>query len=85
LFRLVAYSSQVERYRADAHRRFKRAITMNSYDDARDELNEFEIWLRLLNASAADSLLEATSEKSVARSGAMSLEHGLEEPSGRSD
>jgi len=51
-----------KRYRAEAHHRFKRAITMNDYDKAKDELEDFEVWLRHLNASAADSLLEAFEE-----------------------
>jgi len=48
-----------KRYRKEAHRRFKTALEQNSYEDARKMLKEFETWLRAINESAADSLLEA--------------------------
>ena len=41
------------------HRRFKTALEQNSYEDAKGMLREFEQWLRGINESAADSLLEA--------------------------
>jgi len=48
-----------KKYRKEAHRRFKTALEQNSYEDARKMLKEFETWLRAINESAADSLLEA--------------------------
>ena len=51
-----------KKYRKEAHRRFKTALEQNSYEDARKMLKEFEIWLRAINESAADSLLEAFEE-----------------------
>lgn len=48
-----------KKYRKEAHRRFKTALEQNSYEDARKMLKEFEAWLRAINESAADSLLEA--------------------------
>jgi transposase-like protein len=48
-----------KKYRKEAHRRFKTALEQNSYEDARKMLKEFETWLRSINESAADSLLEA--------------------------
>lgn len=51
-----------KRYRKEAHRRFTTAMEQNSYEDARRMLLDFEKWLRGINESAADSLLEATEE-----------------------
>ena len=51
-----------KRYRKEAHRRFRRALEQTSYEDARQMLLEFEKWLRGINESAADSLLEAIEE-----------------------
>jgi len=48
-----------KKYRKEAHRRFKTALEQSSYEDAKKMLQEFERWLRGLNESAADSLLEA--------------------------
>jgi putative transposase len=48
-----------KKYRKEAHRRFKTALEQNLYEDARRMLQEFEKWLRGINESAADSLLEA--------------------------
>ena len=48
-----------KKYRKEAHRRFKTALEQNSYEDAKRMLQEFERWLRGINESAADSLLEA--------------------------
>jgi transposase-like protein len=48
-----------KKYRKDAHRRFITALEQNSYEDAKRMLQEFERWLRGINESAADSLLEA--------------------------
>lgn len=48
-----------KKYRKEAHRRFNTALEQNSYEDARRMLGEFEKWLRGINESAANSLLEA--------------------------
>jgi len=52
-------SHLAKRYRKEAHRRFKIALEQNSYEDAKRMLLEFEKWLRGINESAADSLMEA--------------------------
>ncbi|HDZ85851.1 MAG TPA: IS256 family transposase, partial [Candidatus Moranbacteria bacterium] len=39
--------------------RFRAALEQNSYEDARQMLLDFEKWLRGINESAADSLMEA--------------------------
>jgi transposase-like protein len=52
-------SHLAKKYRKEAHRRFKTALEQNSYEDAYQMLKEFERWLRGINESAADSLLEA--------------------------
>ncbi len=51
-----------KRYRKEAHRRLMTALEQNSYADAKGMLLEFEKWLREINESAADSLLEAFEE-----------------------
>lgn len=51
-----------KKYRKEAHRRFQTALQQNSYEEARRMLQEFERWLRGINESAADSLLEAFEE-----------------------
>jgi transposase-like protein len=51
-----------KRYRKEAHRRFRTALEQNSYEDARQMLLDMEKWLRRINESAADSLLEAFEE-----------------------
>jgi putative transposase len=51
-----------KRYRKEAHRRFQTALEQNSYKDAKKMLKDFELWLREINESAADSLLEALEE-----------------------
>ena len=51
-----------KKYRKEAHRRFRTALEQVRYEDARQMLLEFEKWLREINASAADSLLEAVEE-----------------------
>lgn len=48
-----------KKYRKEAHRRFQTALEQNAYDDAYRMLKDFEKWLRTINESAADSLLEA--------------------------
>ena len=51
-----------KRYRQEAHRRYRRALELTRYADAKAELMSFEKWLREINESAADSLLEALEE-----------------------
>jgi len=51
-----------KKYRKEAHRRFRTALEQNSYEDARQMLLDMEKWLRGINESAADSLLEAIEE-----------------------
>jgi transposase-like protein len=51
-----------KRYRKEAHRRFRTALEQNDYKEAEKMLRDFEQWLRGINESAADSLLEAFSE-----------------------
>lgn len=51
-----------KRYRKEAHHRFRTALDQNSYEDAREMLLDMEKWLRGINESAADSLLEALEE-----------------------
>ena len=51
-----------KRYRKEAHWRYRTALEQNSYEDARRMLLDMEKWLRGINESAADSLLEATEE-----------------------
>ncbi len=48
-----------KRYRKEAHLRFNTALEQTSYEDARRMLLEMEKWLRGINESAVDSLLEA--------------------------
>jgi transposase-like protein len=52
-------SHLAKKYRKEAHRRFRIALEQKSYEDAKGMLGEFEKWLRGINESAADSLLEA--------------------------
>ncbi len=51
-----------KRYRKEAHRLLTTALEQNSYKDAKKMLKDFERWLRDINESAADSLLEALEE-----------------------
>ena len=44
------------------HRRFRLALEQNDYKEAEKLLRELEKWLRAINESAADSLLEAFQE-----------------------
>ena len=48
-----------KKYRKEAHRRFRIALEQNTYEDAKQMLKDFEKWLRGINESAADSLVEA--------------------------
>lgn len=51
-----------KRYRTEAHHLFTTALEQNRYRDAKKMLEDFEGWLREINESAADSLLEAIEE-----------------------
>lgn len=51
-----------KRWRGEAHRRFRNALAMRSYEDARRELEKLEVWLAERNESAAASLREAQEE-----------------------
>lgn len=51
-----------KRYRQEAHRRYRRALELTRYSEAKAELMSLEKWLREINESAADSLLEALEE-----------------------
>ena len=51
-----------KKYRKQAHRKFRTALEQTQYKDARQMLMEFEKWLRRINESAADSLMEAIEE-----------------------
>jgi transposase-like protein len=51
-----------KKYRKEAHRRFRVALEQNDYKEAEKLLRELEKWLRAINESAADSLLEAFNE-----------------------
>jgi putative transposase len=51
-----------KRYRSRAHDMFKTALGHLKYEDARCELLRLEKWLRGINPSAANSLLEALEE-----------------------
>lgn len=51
-----------KKYRNEAHRRYRMALELTRYAEAKAELMTFEKWLREINESAADSLLEALEE-----------------------
>ncbi len=51
-----------KKYRKQAHRQYRTALEQTSYRDAKQMLISFEKWLRSINESAADSLLEAMAE-----------------------
>ncbi len=51
-----------KRYRKEAARRYRNALDLTDYGEAKKELKAFEKWLRGINESAADSLLEALEE-----------------------
>lgn len=51
-----------KKYRKQAHNRFTEALEQNTYEDARQMLISLEKWLRGINESAADSLMEAIEE-----------------------
>jgi len=51
-----------KRFRKAAHQRYRIALEQTSYADAKKMLLDFERWLRIINESSADSLLEALEE-----------------------
>jgi transposase-like protein len=51
-----------KKYRREAHRKYRTALEQTSYTEAKQMLREFEKWLRKINESAADSLMEAIEE-----------------------
>ena len=51
-----------KKHRQECHRRYQVALEQNDYKEAEKMLRELERWLRSLNESAADSLLEAFEE-----------------------
>jgi transposase-like protein len=51
-----------KKHRQEAHRRLRLALEQNDYKEAEALLRELEKWLRGINESAADSLLEAFNE-----------------------
>lgn len=51
-----------KKHRQEAHRRFRLALEQNDYKEAEKMLQQLEQWLRAINESAADSLLEAFQE-----------------------
>lgn len=51
-----------KKYRKTAASKLMAALEQNSYVDAKKMLHDFEKWLRNINESAADSLLEAIKE-----------------------
>ena len=48
-----------KRYRKECHRRFRDALALKDYDEAKKALHDLEAWLRQINESAAQSLQEA--------------------------
>lgn len=48
-----------KRYRKECHRRFRQALALKDYAEARKALNDLEAWLAGINESAAESLREA--------------------------
>lgn len=59
---MVFGKGRQKRRRKEAHRRFRIALGMKSYSDAKSELESLEKWLRGINESSADSLMEALEE-----------------------
>ena len=51
-----------KKYRKEAHRRFRDAINLKTYEDAKKALEEFKRWLSGINESSAKSLEEACEE-----------------------
>ena len=51
-----------KRYRREAHRRFRDAINLKTYEDAKEALENLKQWLSGINESSARSLQEAQEE-----------------------
>ena len=51
-----------KKYRREAHRRFRGALNLKTYQDAKKALEEFQGWLSEINESSAKSLEEACEE-----------------------
>jgi len=51
-----------KKYRREAHRRFRNALNLKSYEEAKTALKNFKQWLTGINESAARSLEEALEE-----------------------
>lgn len=51
-----------KKYRKEAHRRFRDALDLTDYEDAKQALLEFEKWLRAINESSANSLKDTIEE-----------------------
>ena len=51
-----------KKYRREAHRRFRNAINLKTYDDAKGALENLKQWLAAINESSARSLEEAQEE-----------------------
>lgn len=51
-----------KRYRREAHRRYRMALELKTYEDAKQGLQELKKWLSPINESAARSLEEALEE-----------------------
>lgn len=51
-----------KRYRKECHRRFRQALALKDYHEARKALKDLEAWLERINESAAASLREALEE-----------------------
>lgn len=51
-----------KKYRREAHRRFRNAIDLKTYDEAKDALKNLKQWLAQINESSAKSLEEAQDE-----------------------
>ena len=48
-----------KRYRKECHRRFRQALALKDYSEAKEALDHLEAWLAQINESAAESLREA--------------------------
>lgn len=48
-----------KRYRKECHRRFRNALDLKDYEEAKKALSDLEVWLAQINESAAESLREA--------------------------
>jgi len=55
-------SHLAKKYRPEAHQRFVTVLEQNRYEEAKRMLRDLEQWLRRINESTTDSLLEALEE-----------------------